>query len=218
MLLDVLAKAEPQLTQLGLGPWARVFRDPRARSAAAIVAARTEQPFQDLEAEHIPAFLEHDWYQRHLARFCGHAPKFLRRAAAVQLVQWAMGGSRSDAAEFLGINPNQVRFKVASEPRFWAQAGCDPTQLDAALRELASELGAHPRLFVDYRRRREALRGWALDRTIWITLINTMQPLPRSIRPDFDDRKRQEASVFVWTQVTQGEHLFAPRTIAARQP
>jgi hypothetical protein len=25
-----------------------------------------------------------------------------------------------------------------------------------------------------------------------------------------DDRKRQDASVFVWTQVTCGEHLFAP--------
>ncbi|MFF8397821.1 TniQ family protein [Streptomyces sp. NPDC016172] len=172
----------------------------------------------DYRAEHIPAFLEHDWYQRHLARFSGHAPKFRRRAAAVQLVQWSMGGSRSDAAAFLGINPNRVQFKVASEPRFWAQAGCDPTELDAALRQLASELGAHPHLFVDYRRRREALRGWALDRTTWIDLINKMQPLPGSIRPDFDDRKRQEASVFVWTQVTQGEHLFAPRTIAAKQP
>ncbi|KAA6222963.1 hypothetical protein CP973_14465 [Streptomyces albofaciens JCM 4342] len=172
----------------------------------------------DYRAEHIPAFLEHDWYQRHLARFSGHAPKFLRRAAAVQLVQWSMGGSRSDAAAFLGINPSRVQFKVASEPRFWAQAGCDPTELDTALRELASQLGAHPHLFVDYRRRREALQDWALDRTTWIVLINKMQPLPGSIRPDFDDRKRQEASVFVWTQVTQGEHLFAPRTIAARQP
>lgn len=114
--------------------------------------------------------------------------------------------------------PSRVQFKVASEPRFWAQAGCDPTELDTALRELASQLGAHPHLFVDYRRRREALQDWALDRTTWIVLINKMQPLPGSIRPDFDDRKRQEASVFVWTQVTQGEHLFAPRTIAARQP
>ncbi|WP_326593936.1 TniQ family protein [Streptomyces sp. NBC_01294] len=179
----------------------------------------TRAPIRDdYQPEHIPAFLEHDWYQRHLARFSGHAPKFLRRVAAVQLVQWSMGGSQSDAASFLGINPSQVQFKVASEPRFWAQAGCDPTQLDAALRELASELGARPHRFVDYQRRRKALRNWALDRTTWIALINEMPPLSGSIRPDFDDRKRQEASVFVWTQVTQGEHLFAPRTIAARQP
>ncbi|MFG1967645.1 hypothetical protein, partial [Nonomuraea sp. NPDC049028] len=32
------------------------------------------------------------------------------------------------------------------------------------------------------------------------------------------DRKRQTASVLVWTQVTQGEHLFAPRPIEAAQP
>ncbi|MEU9302328.1 TniQ family protein [Streptomyces sp. NPDC048269] len=215
-------------------PWARLLArhehecSERLREAAQPVTRAfrkvggsqgTRAPVRDdYQPEHVPAFLEHDWYQRHLARFSGHAPKFLRRAAAVQLVQWSMGGSQSDAASFLGINPSQVQFKVASEPRFWVQAGCDPTQLDAALRELASGLGSHPHMLVDYRQRREALQDWALDRTTWIALINKMPPLPGSIRPDFDDRKRQEASVFIWTQVTQGEHLFAPRTIAARQP
>lgn len=33
-----------------------------------------------------------------------------------------------------------------------------------------------------------------------------------------DDRKRQVASVFVWTYVTQGEHLFAPRPLEREQP
>ena len=32
------------------------------------------------------------------------------------------------------------------------------------------------------------------------------------------DRKRQIASVYVWVQVTSGEHYFAPRPIEAAQP
>jgi hypothetical protein len=33
-----------------------------------------------------------------------------------------------------------------------------------------------------------------------------------------DDRKRQEASAFIWARVTQGEPRFAPRPIEAQQP
>jgi hypothetical protein len=38
------------------------------------------------------------------------------------------------------------------------------------------------------------------------------------LRPDLDDRKCQEASAFIWAQVTHGEPLFAPRTIEEEQP
>jgi hypothetical protein len=71
---------------------------------------------------------------------------------------------------------------------------------------------------VDYRRRREALRGWALDQVAWGNIIKQLTPTPASWHPPaFDDRKRQVASVFVWVQVTQGEHVFAPRPIEAAQ-
>lgn len=33
----------------------------------------------------------------------------------------------------------------------------------------------------------------------------------------YDDRKRRIASVMVWAQITQGEHLFAPLVIAEKQ-
>jgi hypothetical protein len=33
-----------------------------------------------------------------------------------------------------------------------------------------------------------------------------------------DDRKRQDASAFVWADVTRGEPRFAPRPIEAEQP
>jgi hypothetical protein len=37
-------------------------------------------------------------------------------------------------------------------------------------------------------------------------------------RPNLDDRKRQEASAFIWARITGGEPLFAPRLIEAGQP
>ncbi|WP_432185186.1 hypothetical protein [Streptomyces tendae] len=44
--------------------------------------------------------------------------------------------------------------------------------------------------------------------------------LPRIIgkQPALDDRKRQVASIFIWTRVTGGEHLFAPRPLEQTQP
>lgn len=42
--------------------------------------------------------------------------------------------------------------------------------------------------------------------------------IPGPVQPVLDDRKRQEASAFIWAHVTQGELRFAPRPIEARQP
>jgi hypothetical protein len=71
---------------------------------------------------------------------------------------------------------------------------------------------------VDYYRRRTALHDWFLDETTWHQLTSQLPPTPGPVQPVLDDRKRQDASVFVWTRVTQGEHLFAPRPIETRQP
>lgn len=49
-------------------------------------------------------------------------------------------------------------------------------------------------------------------RKIWGTSV------PGPVQPVLDDRKRQEASAFVWAHVTQGEPRFAPRPIEAGQP
>lgn len=215
-------------------PWARIFArhqdtcSGRLRAAAEPVTRTfrksggcrgTRAPVRDdYQPEHIAAFLQPDWYQRRLARFSGMAPKIVRRTAAVRLVQWAMGGSRDNAATYLGINPGQVQFKTASGTRPWAQARFEPADFDAALRELAAELRTPRQPLIDYLRRRQALQEWALDTGTWEALVSELPPIPGPVRPVVDDRKRQDASVFVWTQVTCGEHLFAPRPIEARQP
>lgn len=215
-------------------PWARIFArhqdtcSERLRAAAEPVTRTfrksggcrgTRAPVRDdYRPEHIAAFLQPDWYQRHLARFSGMAPKIVRRTAAVRLVQWAIGGSQGNAATYLGINPGQAQFKTASGTRPWAQARFQPADFDAALRELAAELQTPRQPLIDYLRRRQALQEWALGASTWEALVSELPPIPGPVRPVVDDRKRQDASAFIWTQVTCGEHLFAPRPIEAGQP
>jgi hypothetical protein len=67
-------------------------------------------------------------------------------------------------------------------------------------------------------RHRPGLQEWALSTGTWETLVSDLPPIPGPIHPVIDDRKRQDTSIFVWTQVTCGEHLFAPRPIEAAQP
>ncbi|MFD8195537.1 TniQ family protein [Streptomyces wuyuanensis] len=169
-------------------------------------------------AEHIPAFLEPDWYRRHLAGCAGSASKAVRRAAAVRLVQWAMGETYDDAARFLGITPVQTHLLSGRETRRTVRTGCNPLELDRALRALALELQSPRQPPVDYRRRRQALHGWVLDINAWTALVGELPPDLVRFRTLADERKRQEASVFIWTWVTQGEHIFAPRPLEAAQP
>jgi hypothetical protein len=47
--------------------------------------------------------------------------------------------------------------------------------------------------------------------------VTRLPPVPGPHQPELGDRKRQVASVYVWVQVTSGEHYFAPRPIEATQ-
>ncbi|WP_405460667.1 hypothetical protein [Streptomyces globisporus] len=71
---------------------------------------------------------------------------------------------------------------------------------------------------MDYRRRRQALHEWVLSIDTWNDLVSKLPPTLLRYRTLTNDRKRQDASVFIWTLVTRGEHLFAPRPLEAAQP
>ncbi|MFD0396762.1 TniQ family protein [Kitasatospora sp. NPDC127121] len=166
--------------------------------------------------EHIPAFLEERWYQEHLAPLQIDAEaKSVRRLAAVLLVQQASGRARGDAADFLGINPAGGQFVATGTLLRWLRDGQDA--FNAALHDLAEELdrATDP---TNYQRRRELLRIWSLSSEIWNEIITRLPPVPGPVRPNLDDRVRQEASAFVWAYVTGGEPLFAPRHVEAEQP
>jgi hypothetical protein len=166
--------------------------------------------------EHIPALLEQRWYQQHLAPLEYDSPKNMRRAGAVLLVQWAAGGSMGDAADFLGIRLTRHQHSPAPSLAQWLRRR-GSADFSAALRDLARELDTAPDL-IDYRQRRQALQGWCLSPDVWRDITNRLPPVPGPVQPTLDDRKRQEASAFIWAHVTQGELRFAPRPIEARQP
>lgn len=171
-----------------------------------------------LGPQHIPAFLPTDWYDRHLGHLGGIDTTLLRRTAAVRLVQMTSGGSLGQAAAFLGINPGGTQYTTANLVHSWARTQPDPHGFDTALHTLADELDSAGCALVDYHHRRTALRHWRLDEPTWHELAGRLPPTPGPVQPVLDDRKRQDASIFVWTLVTQGEHLFAPRPIEAAQP
>jgi hypothetical protein len=62
------------------------------------------------------------------------------------------------------------------------------------------------------------LRDWALTTREWNSIVSRLPPVPGPIQPVLDDRKRQEASAFIWARVTRGESRFAPRPLEASQP
>ena len=214
--------------------WARVFvRDSDACSQRLRQAAEpltraygrtggrsrgTRAPLRSggFRPEHIAAYLQQDWYDKHFSRLGIPSVKALRRTAAVCLVQLAAGESLAAAAQFLGINPNRTLFTTATAVRDWAKTQADPACFDSALRALADELDATP-VLIDYHHRRAALLDWYIDDTDWQELISQLPPTPGPVQPVLNDRKRQEASNFVWVSITQGEHLFAPRPLQALQ-
>ncbi|MFF5937670.1 TniQ family protein [Streptomyces sp. NPDC012508] len=170
------------------------------------------------QPEHIPAFLEPGWYQRHLASAAGSASKIVRRTAAVRLVQWAMGGSLDDAAKFLGIPLIQTSSFSGRDARWPLRSGCNPVEFDKALRALASELHSPRQPLIDYRRRRHALHEWVISPDAWNALLQGLHRPLHATQIGLGDRKRQAASVYVWALITRGEHLFAPRPLEAAQP
>ncbi|WP_431971553.1 TniQ family protein [Nocardia sp. bgisy134] len=177
--------------------------------------------------EHIPAFLPKSWYERHFEAPADVNPMFTRRTAALKLVQMVAGGSLGEAAEYLGLGTghntellhngriysgaHRVHVSVKQQP--------DPLGFESALTALAAELDEPATLLVNYQSRRRALETWFIDTGTWNDLILRLPPDHRSRpEPELIDRKRQLASIYVWVQLTNGEHLFAPQPIRVTQP
>ncbi|MGW1652322.1 hypothetical protein [Streptomyces atratus] len=200
-------------------PWARVLdRHESSCSARLLQAAEpstrsfrrtargTKAPVRSggYRPEHIPAFLEQDWYQKHLADLqCHSHVKTMRRVGDVLLVQWAAGGSIGDAAGILGINLTGGQYAATSGFYQWLNND-DSARFTHALTAIAGDLDSSVDL-TDYQRRREALRCWSLAPDTWSDIVAELPPVPGPVRPNLDDRKRQEASAFVWAHVTRGE-------------
>lgn len=148
---------------------------------------------------------------------------FTRRTAVLRLVQMVAGGSLGEAAAFLGIATALAAFQGriysgAGHVHSGARQQPDPLGFETALTATACELDDPATPLVNYQHRRRALENWSIDKGTWTALAGRLPPVPGPQRPELGDRKRQLASVYVWVQVTSGEHYFAPRPIEAAQP
>jgi hypothetical protein len=173
--------------------------------------------------EHIPAFLPKDWYDRYFTPITGVNFMFIRRTAALRLVQMVAGGSLGDAAGFLGIASSRTTwqgriYSGAGHVHSNAKKQSDPHGFETALTNLVAELDDPASPLINYQRRRKALETWAIDEGTWHDLIHRLPAIPGPQRPELGDRKRQIASIYVWVQLTSGEHHFAPRPIEDAQP
>lgn len=121
-----------------------------------------------------------------------------------------------EAAELLGIPPDKLPTDIVDD-RFWTGSKDAPMEFRAAVVEAAGHLRETAGHLADYPRRRDALKDWALPQQTWRALATLLPEAPGK-QPILDDRKRQVASISVWTRVTGGEHIFAPRPIEQAQP
>ncbi|MEU8716311.1 TniQ family protein [Streptomyces sp. NPDC048663] len=177
--------------------------------------------------EHIPQFLEEDWYQRYFSHMEGIATVHLRRTVALRLCQAASGGAIQKAADRMSLflGGPAVTARIADSPKLvhrWARNRPNPLDFEAAIRDLAAELDARDDL-TDYERRRKSLTEWCIGPQPWQE-IKTRIAVPGGghapgggFAKDLTDRKRNIASVILWTLVTQGEHVFAPTPICDQQ-
>ncbi|MCX4745190.1 TniQ family protein [Kitasatospora sp. NBC_01287] len=163
--------------------------------------------------EHVPAYLPKLWLDEHFRRCEGISERLLRRTASVRLAQLTAQGSLDEAAEYLGIEAPR---RASGGVQRWAHAKLDVFEFENALRDLAIGLDATVAWLVDYQHRREALKDWHLDQRTWDDLTASI-PQTGTVEPRYDDLKRHVASIFVWTRITQGEHLFAPRPLETAQ-
>jgi hypothetical protein len=166
--------------------------------------------------QHIPALLEQHWHDEHLAGLGYQGTTTMRRAGSVLLVQWAAGGSLGAAAAYLGIATRRSQHSFGPALARWL-SDHGTRDFMTALLSLAAQLDDTPGL-IDYHNRRQAMNEWCLDPGTWREITRRLPPVTGPFQPVLDDRKRQEASAFVWAHVTQGEPRFAPRPIEASQP
>jgi hypothetical protein len=143
----------------------------------------------------------------------------LQRATTIRLVQMLAGGSKDEAARYLGF-PETVRYRQVLA-RLPATAGLAPIRqaedrFDKFIMAVAGELNAGTS--INYQARRAALSGWELDEETWQHLVadaRTRTGGRRLAQGPHDVIDRLAASVAIWQRATHGFYRYAPLLKAA---
>ncbi|MFJ8949982.1 TniQ family protein [Streptomyces sp. NPDC102384] len=170
---------------------------------------QTATHYGKLSAATIPQRLPDAWMAQ-LGEL-GAPIRDLRRDAAIRLVQMAHGGTRRQAALYLGFG-TALSTNTTVGLRAWQKAADNARSYERALAQLADEIAANGP-FIDYEHRRTRLGHWLIPEDEWVEIIEavTQQQTPR-VRgcTRWDEIRHLAASTVVWAAATQGEYIWAP--------
>ena len=209
-LADKILRQEENSDTLTRASFHRMYGDAGSRRQ------RTSDP--RFQIEEVPAYLPRNLYESHIAPIVldlpplgRRAPRLLRRAVSIRLAQLATGGTWHASAEFLGIPASGALRTLRVLTRELGESQMRSVY-ESVVGEIADEL-ARAVSRVDYARRRRTLAKWRLPPDDWHALRDGLPKLGRG-RTSTDPRV---GSIFLWSEVTQGEHLHSPTLRELRQ-
>ncbi|MFE0577165.1 hypothetical protein [Streptomyces sp. NPDC058874] len=161
--------------------------------------------------ENVPALLPQEWLSAHFGdllslwvHLTDWKVRHLRRVSALKLAEMSGGGTWPDCAKALGIpwNAAQQSLKVIRQELNSRDLWPD---FERCVESVASQLDWRTDR-VHYRRRRELLSSWQVPTDDWAELCRGLE----QFRQGTTSPTRNTATVLIWAQVTQGDHLHSP--------
>jgi hypothetical protein len=138
----------------------------------------------------------------------------LQRVTAGRLVQMLVGGSKDEAAHYLGFpkaaRHRQILAKLPATADLTPERRADD-RFDEFVLAIADELTAGK--LIDYKARRTVLANWTLDDKTWQHLVaeaRTHTDGRRLAMGPHDLVDRLAASVAIWQYATHGFYRYAP--------
>src|SRR5260370_7217402 len=133
----------------------------------------------------------------------GVSDRFIRRTAALRLVQMVAGGSLHDAAQCLGIAsagtawPGYGIYTGASHVHSGARKQYGPLSFENAPEALTRELDNPATPLVDYQARRQALGTWCIDEETCTSITARLPPAPGPQQPALRARQPPPAPPYL---------------------
>jgi len=166
----------------------------------------------------VPALLPQAWLSAHfedlLSQWAHHTDwkvRHLRRVSTLKLAEMGGGGTWPDCATTLRIpwNTAQQSLKIVRQELSSQDLWSD---FERAVESLARQLDWDTDR-VHYGRRRELLSAWQVPPPEWAELLHDLTKFGQGVTTP----TRDTATVLIWAQVTQGDHLHSPVLCALRE-